>query len=567
MNRFYFAFSFLIIVRSAAGQIFPSTKYPHDLFRNPLGIPMSLAANFGELRTNHYHMGLDIRTEHRENLPVYAAADGYVYRVKIEPFGFGQAIYIRHAGGYLTLYAHLNAFYPELAAWVKKKQYELNRWDVSLDLPDGLFRVKKGDLIALSGNRGGSQGPHLHFEIRTFPEDINLNPLLFGLPVKDETPPVIRSLSVYDRNRSFYEQKPSFLPVKGGSGQYTISLQEIICNTPNPGFGILGFDTQSGSGNPNGLYEGIIYDNGKPVSGFQMNHISYSETIGINAHIDYPTHAQGGPYYQLLFKMPGYEHSIYNETSPGGIIHLEDRLQHNIRIELKDAAGNSASLEFRARYEEHSSILNEISGKMFYPGMVDGIETPDAAFYLGETSLYDSLHLSEQESPGLVNDLVSNLHQFGNSNIPLADTLTVRIKQKKLLEWKQKVLLQWTEGSEFEVKKPLWMGDWATGAFRNFGTFSLVLDTVPPTIRIPGIAENANLRRSQRLSVLVRDNYHKIKNFRATLDGKWLLFSNDKARAYIYNFDEHCSPGKHELKIYAEDEAGNTSSHTLHFSR
>ena len=154
-------------------------------------------------------MGLDIRTAHRENLPVYAAADGYILRVKIEPFGFGQAIYIRHPDGYVSLYAHLNAFYPALDAYVKQKQYELERWDVSLDLPPGILTVKKGELIAYSGNMGGSQGPHLHFEIRTFPDDVNLNPMLFGLPVKDNVPPVFRSLSVYDRNMSFYEQTPA----------------------------------------------------------------------------------------------------------------------------------------------------------------------------------------------------------------------------------------------------------------------------------------------------------------------------------------------------------------------
>ena len=170
-------------------------------------------------------MGLDIRTEHRENLPVYAAADGYICRIKIEPFGFGQAIYIRHADGYVSLYAHLNAFYPALASYVKQKQYETGALgyfagpacrDYSI--------VKKGDLIAYSGNMGGSQGPHLHFEIRSFPDEINFNPMLFGLPVKDNVPPVFRSLSVYDRNRSFYEQTPAFVPVKGKSGHYATAL-------------------------------------------------------------------------------------------------------------------------------------------------------------------------------------------------------------------------------------------------------------------------------------------------------------------------------------------------------
>src|ERR1700759_444899 len=148
MNRSVQLLAWILYSGFAFCQLFPVPDYPQKEFRNPLDIPISLAANFGELRSNHYHMGLDIRTAHRENLPVYAAADGYIYRIKIEPFGFGQAIYIRHNNGFVTLYAHLNAFYPALANWVKQKQYELQRWAVSLDLPPGLLSVKKGDLIA-----------------------------------------------------------------------------------------------------------------------------------------------------------------------------------------------------------------------------------------------------------------------------------------------------------------------------------------------------------------------------------------------------------------------------------
>ncbi|HEY4937065.1 MAG TPA: M23 family metallopeptidase, partial [Puia sp.] len=307
-----------------SGQLFQPPSYPLKEFRNPLEIPISLAANFGELRLNHYHMGLDIRTEHRENLPVFAIADGYIYRIKIEPFGFGQAVYIRHANGYVSLYAHLNAFYPALASYVKQKQYEMESWDISLELPPELLTVKKGDLIAYSGNMGGSQGPHLHFEIRTYSDDMNLNPMLFGLPIADNTSPVIRSLSVYDLNKSFYEQAPFFASVKGAAGLYAINQPVLILKTSNPGFGISGFDTQSGSKNPNGIFQGTMYDNGVAVSGFRMDRISYDDTRGINAHIDYPEHERGGPYYQLLFKMPGYSHSIYREAKTGEHLHLED---------------------------------------------------------------------------------------------------------------------------------------------------------------------------------------------------------------------------------------------------
>ena len=566
MSRYAFTLIMIFVACSASGQFLPSSDYPRNLFRNPLAIPITLAANFGELRANHYHMGLDIRTEHRENLPVFASADGYICRIKIEPFGFGQAIYICHPGGYQTLYAHLNAFYPALAAWVKRKQYEKERWDLSLDPPPDLFKVKKGDLIAYSGNTGGSQGPHLHFEIRTWPTDINLNPLLFGLPVADKTPPVFRSLSVYDRSRSFYEQEPFYLPVKGGLGRYNLNLPELICKTPSPGFGIVGFDTQTGSQNPNGIYQGVIFDNGEAVSGFQMNHISYNETRGINAHIDYPTHAEGGPYYQLMFKMPGYTNSIYHEHAEGKI-HLEDGKQHTIRIELKDAYENKSVLEFKIRYLPGTKSPGDYPGKMFYPGMVDGMEATSAAFYLGEGCLYDSLHLDYKESAGERIDMISSLHHFGSNKIPLADTMTVRIKMTRPVIQKQRVLMQWSDGDDFEVVRPVWLDDWATAAFRNFGSFCLVLDTIPPVIRVPGLSENANLQRSSHITVLVQDNYKKIRNFRATLDGKWLLFSNDKARAFIYQFDEHCSKGKHEIKIYAEDEAGNETVLLMHFTR
>jgi murein DD-endopeptidase MepM/ murein hydrolase activator NlpD len=159
MRHLFSAVCILASLRSFS-QFFPPADYPHNYFRDPLAIPMSLAANFGELRPNHYHMGLDIRTAHRENLPVYAAADGYIARVSIEPFGFGQAVYINHPNGYTTVYGHLNRFLPALAAYIHKEQYRRRSWQIYLELPPSLFPVKKGDLIANSGNTGGSQGPH-----------------------------------------------------------------------------------------------------------------------------------------------------------------------------------------------------------------------------------------------------------------------------------------------------------------------------------------------------------------------------------------------------------------------
>src|SRR4029078_8328599 len=227
-------------------------SYPQFYFRNPLDIPMQLVPNFGEIRTNHWHMGLDIRTQHRVNLPVHAAADGYIARVSVEPGGFGQAIYINHPNGYTTVYGHLNSFFPALADYVKRHQYEHESWNVNLILPANLFPVKKGDLIALSGSTGASEGPHVHFEIRDSKTENCLNPLLFKFPIADAVSPTLMRLAMYDRNKSTWEQSPQFLSLKKVGTLYTIPGNSVRIGSDKIRFAIGAIDRFSGTNNSNG---------------------------------------------------------------------------------------------------------------------------------------------------------------------------------------------------------------------------------------------------------------------------------------------------------------------------
>ena len=554
----------LFSYQTLCGQAFPATDYPKGMFRNPLDIPISLAANFGELRANHYHMGLDIRTAHRENLPVYAAADGYVDRIVVEPFGFGQAIYVRHPGGFYTVYGHINQFYPELSDYIRQVQYRREEWGVALTLPPDQFPVKKGDIIAYSGNRGGSQGPHLHFEIRTAPADVNLNPLLFGLPVTDHTPPVFRRLALYNRAVSMYEQSPQVIAVKRKGAQY--STLPVQVHFPAIGFGINGFDTQSGSVNPNGIYQAELYDNGVAVSAFRMNEISYAETRGINAHIDYRTWSIGGAYYQLLFRMPGYEKSIYSQRGTA-VIRLDDRKPHVIRILAKDQNGNTAILETRVQYVPPDKPAPVVEGKMAYPGISFSLDSADGGFATGARTLYDSVHLTYGISTVTTPMVVSRLHRIGSTQIAVADSVRVHIRLTAAVTNHAQVLMQRFDAEGAELKRVQWNGDVATAAFRYFGNFQLIRDTIPPVIRFPGVAENGNLQNARRLLVTASDNLKVIHSFRATLDGKWLMFSNDKGRVFQYDFDEHCPAGNHELIVLVEDEAGNRAAASLHFTR
>jgi hypothetical protein len=606
---------------SCFSQSFPVAPYPRDYFRDPLDIPITLAANFGELRPNHYHMGLDIRTRKKVNLSVFAAADGYIAHVKIEPAGFGQAIYIRHPNGYTTLYAHLNKFYPALAAYVSQQQYKLESWQVFLDIPPGLFPVRKGDFIAYSGSTGGSEGPHLHFEIRRTSDDTNLNPLLFGLPVPDSTAPVILRLAVYDRSRSVYEQSPRILAVRkmarmtSGVGpavdaSYFVEPGLIRAAYFRISFALSAYDTQSGSSNPNGIYQAILYEDEQPVIGFQMDNINYDHTRDINAHIDYRTKEKGGPFLQHLSRLPGYSSpSIYrsfrNGSGADGVLDLSDGIPHAIRIELKDSYGNPSNLKFQVQYQplrdqplaDHGGMGNnsrqsgadtigndggsdKAVSKEFYPGMPDGIETADCSFYIPEKGLYDTVNLQARtiarNGIGPVLFLpggVSAIHEIGFPWIPLQGAMLIRIRPDRELSdaaKKKVVIVRWAgekAGEKKDVERPEWKDGWASARFREFGNFQLLEDEQAPVITPIGFREGAMLNRSSRIAFMVKDNLGAIRACRAELDGKWLCFTNDKNLAYIYTFDEHCAPGKHVLKIMAEDEAGNRTVKEFRFTR
>lgn len=562
-------FVLLCCTQCLQAQMFLPASYPQDYFRNPLGIPMDLSGNFGELRPNHYHMGLDLKTNRAENQPVYAAADGYIARVKIEPAGFGRAIYINHPNGFTTLYAHLNDFNPKLENWVKQQQYARESWNVFLDLKPDQFPVKKGDFLAYSGNTGGSQAPHLHFEIRRTQDDVNVNPLLFGLPLADNTAPRILRLAVYDRMKSLYEQSPRLIAVKANGSSYTTTPGLLTVASPKVSFAITAFDTHTGSSNLNGIYEALLYVDNKAVIGFRMDNISYNDTRYLNAHIDYRTKSAGGAWLQHLSDLPGYVNSIYKQEKGDGAIDISDGVVHTVRIVVKDAYGNTSTLDYSIQYNGAAVAPAVNTAKMFYPFMLDGFETEHCEFYIGERCLYDSVHIRHSESANSHPQGVSDVHTIGASTIPLQESFLVRIQPNRPLtvNEQQRTVMQWYSGSRQDVQKVEWQNGWASARFRDFGSFRLVTDETPPQINAPGLPDGADLSKASRIVFTVTDNLGRFKNVRALLNGKWLRFTNDKGRTFIYRFDEKCLGGPHELVISAEDEAGNRTEKMFKFTR
>jgi murein DD-endopeptidase MepM/ murein hydrolase activator NlpD len=543
-------------------------SYPKGYFRNPLNIPIALSGNFGELRPNHFHMGIDIKTARRENLPVYAAAEGYVSRIKIEPGGFGRAIYITHPNGYTTLYAHLNNFAAKIDAFVKQQQYAHESWKVELQVPPGLLPVKRGDFIAYSGNTGGSQAPHLHFEIRRTEDDVNLNPLLFGMQLNDNVRPKILRFAVYDRTRSVYEQTPKIAAAKLSTGSYVTYPSVVKVGSPLVSFAISAFDTHTGSSNLNGIYSATLYVNDFEEESFTMNNISYNDTRYLNAHIDYRYKALGGSYLQHLSELPGFMNSIYTNGNGKGVIDISDGDIYDILVEVKDAAGNKSQLKTRVQFDPKVPLAPPATGKTFYPLMLDGCENENCEFFIGEKCLYDSVHINYRNTASGDPDVISDVHTIGASYIPLQDSFLVRIVPGLSFTEADRpyTVMQWINGGKSVVQKVQWQHQWASAKFRDFGSFRLVRDSEPPMISL-SFSDGANLGLATRITFNVRDNLQSVKNVRAELDGKWLRFTNDKNRAFIYQFDEKCLSGRHVLKVSGEDEAGNKTTVSYNFVR
>ena len=564
-----FSLIFCVLVGSSLpvqAQYFAKKEYPQNYFQYPIGARKALSANFGELRNNHFHMGMDCKSDQRENMPVYAAAEGYIARVKIEPWGFGQAIYINHPNGYTTLYAHLNKFYPELQKYVEEQQYLQKSWGVSLDLPPNKFAVKKGVEIAKSGNTGGSMGPHLHFEIRDTKTDKVLNPLLFNFPIQDNISPDVLRIAVYDRTKSTYEQSPKIYSLQKINGVYQPAGGKIYVSSEKVSFAFTAWDKYTGSTNQNGIYEAVLYKDETPVCGFQLNNIDYLETRYLNGHIDYKTRFQGGPWLQHLSQLPGMPDVFYKSDHSRGVVDMTSGSSHKIKMVISDADGNKSTVAFTVVASNITApkINNTPAAYKFSPKMVNVFESSNVQFYLPENYIYDSLNFNYKEMAGANGKTV---HQLHNTSVPIHKYFTVKIKDNSPSAPSDKMVIKRWFNNKQDYKKATLENGWYKADFRDFGYYQLIEDTEAPVITSLGLVNGMNAAKLSRLVFSVKDNSEDLKSFDAWLDGEWLLFSNDKGRNFIYNFDDRCGPGKHELKITAVDLVGNSTTKTYNFTR
>lgn len=549
-------------------------NYETGYFRSPLDIDPILAGNFGELRNNHFHSGLDIKTLNREGLKVYAVADGYVSRIKISPFGYGKVIYITHQNGYVSVYAHLKEFNDSIGNYVKTEQYKVESFAIELFPPKNSLVVKKGDVIAFSGNTGGSSGPHLHFEIREEKTEKIINPILWGFKIPDKQKPAIKEIAIYPldiNSRVNLLNKVLFIKVNNVNNKFSLRVDTILASG-KIGFGIEGDDMQDLSSNKNGIYSIELKVNNKKIYAHQFEKFGFEETRYINCHVDYPSKIQLNKNLQRSFLLKNNQLSIYKDVLDRGILTVEKDSVYRIEYTASDFAGNTSLLKFYIQGTETNIITREQTQvkheAVFHYVDTNKFVTSELSILLPPYVLYEDIQFTYKTSKTPIAGTISLLHSVHNNLTPVHSYYDISIKCPELPEELRgkafivsvdKAGKKINEGGSFK-------NGYVSTQTRSFGNFAIALDTIPPTIKPENISNYKVITAQKTISFKIDDNLSGIKDYRGTIDGKWVLFDYDAKKDRLTYEKENISKGKHKLSLEVKDDRKNTSIYNIEFT-
>ncbi len=560
----------LVLITGYFSELCAQNNQVSDSFTSPLKPPFFFSGGFGELRTSHFHSGLDYRTQGRTGLPVLAVKDGYISRIGISPTGYGNALYMNHPDGTTSVYGHLERFQPKLQEYVKDIQYDRESFPVNITLTSGEFHFKKGEIIAWSGNSGSSGGPHLHFEIRNTKSERAYNPLFYNLGIKDNSAPKITALYVYpltansnagqDRSKKRFET----ISVPGG---YRLKLNLPIGVFGKIGFGIQADDDFNGVGLKCGIYAASLYCDGRQVFGFKMNNFSFDDTRYANAQADFEEYQKSHHWIQRLYKQPGNHLDIYEPEDKNGIMNLDDGKGHEFEIVVSDAFKNKTSLKFHTTSKKSSlPAKNHSSGELFQYDQSNEFKNDKIRIEMPAGSLYDNLDFVWKSSPKPLG-CYSELHQVSSKYIALQKPYTLSIKCDWIPEdLRDKALIVSVDAATGKKSAVggSYSGGWVTVKTNLLGSFAIAIDKVPPSITPLSIKDKKTLTNSSKVQFKITDDLSGINTYRGEIDGNWVLFEYDaKTKVLSYSFDKsRMAFGKsHLLRLTVTDYQGNSNEY------
>lgn len=551
--KLYFTIFFLLFSYLGNAQ----KQYPKNYFSPPLKIPIILSGTFGELRSNHFHSGIDIKTQGKENLPIYAPANGHVSRIKVSQYGFGKAIYIKHPNGYTTVYAHLKRFESKIQDYVKKTQYKKKKYQTGNLFPEKeKFVVKKGQIIGYTGDTGSSGGPHLHYEIRDTKTEHIINPLHFGIHADDNKSPTLQKLMAYPLN----EQSR----VNNSSLKSVISFKEISKNNYISesitasgliGFGISVFDRLDDALNKNGIYSLEMIVNGSRVYYHDVETFSFAESKYINLLIDYKHYKTYKSKIQKTHKVPQSKLNLYDDLVNNGKINIKNGSSYNVEIIAKDFKGNTTTVKIPVRGVKNNLIFKQkdTTNYKIVANDFQKFNLNNVTIAFPKNTFYKDLFIDFSIENG-----VAKIHK---QTVPLDKRYTLTFETSFLNEkQKQQVYIANVTNSKYprytSTKKKI---NKVYTTTKILGNYELLYDTTKPTIKLYNFKNGQWLSKLKTLKVKIKDSGSGIKNYNATIDGNWVLMEyNHKKGILTYNFtDKKLVGSKHIFKLVVSDNVGN----------
>lgn len=557
--------TFLFLMLLFTTNLVAQEDYPKNYFRSPINFKILIAGNFGELRSNHFHTGLDILTEGVVGKKVYAIADGYVSRINISGGGYGNALYVTHPNGFVSVFGHLKTFNKKLNAFLDSVQHAKQQFAMNLYPLPVQFPVQKGDVIAFAGNSGRSYGPHIHFEIRDRETEEPINPFLFGIGVKDNVKPKIFSITQY--NFSDTIDWDHFSKTK-----YKNINEKTIKATGNTGFGIEMFDHTTGRHNTNGIYNLKFKIDDTLYFESQFDRLSFYTNRYINSYIDYGERISTRKKIVKCFVEPNNRLNNYLIKNKNGIFDFNDGKTHDIKIIATDFYGNKKSVSFKVKadssYKKQKPIVSKHFKQQLFYQKENYFETDGLKINFHRNSLLYGLAF-QYYATNPKSKTYSKIHHIHKESTPLFNKITIALKVDSTALWlKEKLLVaRLTKDGKYQAEGGKLIDNYLITKISSFGNFVVVADTIKPVIK-PVYYKKRLVSSRKTLRVKIYDNLSGVKEYAGYVDGKWVLFKYD-TKYHLLTCDlqkEGIKAGKHELELKLTDYCGNTAIFKSKFS-
>ncbi len=557
------------------------SDYPKDYFQTPVGHRLSLAGTFGELRPNHFHAGIDIRPARRgSSEPIFAAAEGYVSRIRVSASGYGNSLCITHPNGFTTLYAHLDHFSPEIAAMVEKEQYQRESFELDWSLSPSQIPMTRGGAVGMMGNTGSSQGMHLHFEIRETATENAINPLLFGFDVPDDLAPTLQGLKVYGLNDRKQPQQTQTLSLqRRANNTYGIAGDTLRIAAPQVAFALNAHDRQNGDSGENGIYSLETLVDSMRVFRFSAEKINFDQNRALNAHIDYPEQLTRRTMLHRAWSLENDQNPMLENVQNAGVI-VPKATPQQVTLAVRDAANNLTMLTFWVvaaaetvsrempphQYDlqcRAENVIQENGLKVFFP--------------LG--ALYEDLPMRFDVARDGSHNHFSPTYRLHDYQTPLHKPIEVQIMPENLPDaLRSKAFIAYCQRDDYRVYSCGGAFDaqgFLTAKLEKLGNYCIVIDQTPPTVTLLSNLSGEvtvkkgkkTIRRTEKITHIrfrVRDNIETVGRetpdltFRATIDDQWRLMEYDaKTDIITHRLDERTPAGEHIFRLSVKDNRGN----------